>query len=205
MSDKKKKEELSEDEKLSRRVDALMNPKLPDPPVVKSGNVPPLDIFKGAPADVTKATRTAPEVSGKLLDKVDNSEEIPVSQPHTSTPKIIKSKLQPKDDPPKDPIDPKDPLGDTETDKAVSDIAAKEGDTLLALQDAIGRKASHVAGNLAEGDRRKALHRHWAWLIFFIVFIVLVLLALPLNPYTCRWPVGVRLRVTTDIFPSVCK
>jgi hypothetical protein len=58
---------------------------------------------------------------------------------------------------------------------------------------------------LAEQDRRKALHRHWFWLIFIVVFVFLVLLALPLNSYTCDWPVGIRLRVTTDILPSVCK
>lgn len=206
-------EELNEREKLNRRVDAMMDPKLPDPSPSARNGTPPLDIFKDAPADVTKATKTAPEVSGKLLDRVDDSKEElapesnrPEPKPQIKAPKPATTpKSRSQDDPPKDSVDQKDPLDDVETDKAVSDIAAKEGNTLLALQDAIGRKASHVAGDLAEGDRRKTRHRHWAWFIFLACFVIFILLAMPLNPYTCRWPVGIRLSVTTDILPSVCK
>ncbi len=179
---KNKPEELSEQERVNKRVDAMLNPKLPDPP---------LDIFQDA--------KTAPEVSGKLLDKVDDNVDTD-TQP---------TKLQPPAKKPepanKDPVSPKDPLSDETTDEAVADIAAKEGNTLLALQDAIGRKASHVAGDLAQQDRRAVKRRRWAWFIFLVLFVVLVLLALPLDPYTCRWPVGIRLSMTTDIFPSVCK
>lgn len=177
---KDKPEESSEQERINKRVDAMLNPKLPDPP---------LDIFKDA--------TTAPELSGELLDKVDDdvSTAVPTVQPR-----------RPAKKPEPVPHEPaKDPLDDQATDEAVTDIAAKEGNTLLALQDAIGRKASHVAGDLAQEDRRAAKRRRWAWFIFLVVFAALVLLALPLNPYTCRWPVGIRLRVTTDIFPSVCK
>jgi hypothetical protein len=147
-----------------------------------------------------KAPKTAPEVSGKLLNKVDESKPAKKAS-------VVKtaSKSQPTEKRPTDPIKDKDPFADEATDNAVTDIAAKEGNTLLELQDAIGRKATRVAGDLAEQDRRKALHRHWFWLIFIVVFVFLVLLALPLNSYTCDWPVGIRLRVTTDILPSVCK
>ncbi len=183
---KDKPEELSEQERLNKRVDAMLNPKLPDPP---------LDIFKDA--------KTAPEVSGKLLDKVDDSVDAGTQPTQTQPPS---KKPEPATQPTKSPPEtPKDLLDDETTDEAVADIANKEGDTLLALQDAIGRKASHVAGDLAEQDRRAAKHRRWAWFIFLVLFVVLMLLALPLNPYTCHWPVGVRLSVTTDIFPSVCK
>jgi len=203
-----KKEELSEQEKVNRKVDAMLNPNSPDAPPAKKGEAPPLDIFKDAPPDVAKATRTAPEVSGKLLDGVDDSVEI---EPRTASPEPpAKTKTpagrQPQPQgPPRDSVGRKDPLEDTETDRAVTDIAAKEGNTLLALQDAIGRKASRLAGNLAEQDRKTARRRHWSWLIFLVVFVILILLVLPLNSYTCRWPVGIRLRVTTDILPSVCK
>jgi hypothetical protein len=187
-----KTKEQSEQEQINKRVDAMLDPKSPNPMASKNNVEPPLDIFKDA--------KTAPELSGKLLGKVDDSPRLPVKKP--------KPQPQPEDSPadiPTDPVGQEDPLADTETDKAVTDIAAKEGNTLLALQDAIGRKASHVAGDLAEQDRRSARRRRWAWFTFLVLFVILLLLALPLNPYTCRWPVGIRLSVTTDIFPSVCK
>lgn len=158
----------------------MLDPKAPDPP--------PLDIFKGA-------AQTAPEVSGKLLSKVDTDAAPPAQSPQKASPESPKEPVGQSDD----------PLADAETERAVTDIAAKEGDTLLALQDAIGNKATRAAGQLAEQDRQAARRRRWAWLIFLVVFGALVLLALPLNTYTCHWPVGVRLRVTTDILPSVCK
>lgn len=178
--------ELGDQDKLNRRVDVIMDPKQPD--------VPPLDMFEDA--------KTAPELPGKAPDKAHQETSKP-----TATAKIVRvaDSSQASEEPPKDPINKKDPLDDEATDEAVNDIAAKESNTLLALQDAIGDKATRVAGNLAEQDRKKALHRHWFWLIFVLVFIVLVLLALPLDSYTCRWPVGIHLRLTTDIFPSVCK
>ncbi|HVX48126.1 MAG TPA: hypothetical protein VHA05_02100 [Candidatus Saccharimonadales bacterium] len=154
-----------------------------------------------------ESAKTAPEVSGKLLNKVDKdvgSVNIPVKRRKSAAgPTLTPDNATPKA--PTDPIADDDPLDDEATDDAVTDIAAKEGNTLLALQDAIGDKATRVAGDLAEQDRRKASHRHWAWLIFFVVVIVIILLALPLNSHTCHWPVGIRLRVTTDILPSVCK
>jgi hypothetical protein len=205
---KDKSEELSEQELINRRVDAMLDPRQPDEPVSassKKDEVPPLDIFKDASPRVAQAAKTAPEVSGKLLDKVDDKIE------NQSTPrpqKPVKESPEPPEpapDPPKDPIDQQDPLDDDVTDKAVEDIATKEGNTLLALQDALGRKASRKAGDLAEEDRRAAKRRRWGGFIFLVLFVVFVLLALPLTAYTCRWPVGIRLSVTTDIVPSVCK
>ncbi len=96
-------------------------------------------------------------------------------------------------------------MGNQATDQAVDDIASKEGDTMLALQDAIGRKASHMAGDLAEQDRRRRRHKRM-WLFFLLIVLVgLFLLAVPYTSYSCHWPVGIRLRLTTDILPSVCK
>lgn len=183
---KNDQKELSDQDKLNRRVDAMLDTKQPD--------VAPLDIFKDS--------QTAPELTGKLAEKVDVpivEHSVPVKAASVSTTPEVPKGL------PKDPVSQKDPLDDEATDEAINDIAAKESNTLLALQDAIGDKATRVAGNLAEQDRRKARHRHWFWLIFIVVFIILVLLALPLDPYTCRWPVGIHLRATTAILPSVCK
>lgn len=131
MSKKKndKQKELSEQEKINRRVDAMLDPKLPDSPPDKAESVPPLDIFKGA--------KTAPELSGKLIEKVDKdldkSDEAPVPAKHVA-PKPAAS-TPAAADPPTDPVTKQDPLDDEATDKAVTDIAAKEGNTLLALQD----------------------------------------------------------------------
>lgn len=152
------------------------------------------------PKEEAESAKTAPEVSGKLLAEVDkNVGSVNIPPDPCPTPAIGVPEA------PTDPVAETDPLDDEVTDNAVIDIAAKEGNTLLALQDAIGNKATRVAGDLAEQDRKKARHRRWAWLIFFIVVVVLILLALPLNSRTCHWPVGIRLRVTTDILPSVCK
>lgn len=187
----------------------MLDPKSPDKPAGRKGT-PALDIFKDAPPEVAKATKTAPEVSGKLLEEVDHDVATESPPPRHAIPALKKSSRlvgpdAPRQDPPTDPVRDDDPLADDTTDAAVTDIAAKEGNALLALQDALGHKATRVAGKLAEEDRRKARRRHWFWLVFVVAFILLVLLALPLDSYTCHWPVGIRLRVTTDILPSVCR
>lgn len=152
------------------------------------------------PKEEVESAKTAPEVSGKLLTEVDkNVGSVNIPPDPSPAPTTGASEA------PTDPIVETDPLDEEATDDAVIDIAAKEGNTLLALQDAIGDKATRVAGDLAEQDRRKARHRRWAWLILFIIVVILILLALPLNPRTCHWPVGIRLRLTTNILPSVCK
>lgn len=205
---------LSEQEIINRRVDAMLNPNEPDVPTPKKGKMPPLDIFKDAPIGVAESAQTAPEVSGKLLDKVDDkideNKKPEQAKPKPSIRKPAKitepsAAPAPTPDPPKDPVNQTDPLDDKATDEAVEDIATKEGNTLLALQDAIGRKASRVAGSLAEEDRKAARRRRWVWFLLVVVLVVAVLFALPLTSYTCRWPVGIRLSVTTDILPSVCK
>lgn len=195
MPKKKNSEELSEEEKLNRRVDAMLDPKLPDPPEPKDDGVPPLDIFKGA--------KTAPVLGSKQVDKVDEPEPQNIPEPKPK-PNPAPVSSPPPTVPEKQAL-PADPLEDSGTDEAVIDIANKEGDTLLELQDALGHKATRVAGKLAERDRQAARRRRWAWCAFLLAFVLLVLLALPFNPYTCRWPVAIRLSVTTDILPSVCK
>lgn len=205
MSKKKDTEELSETEKINQRVDAMLDPRLPDPPAPKNDGVPPLDIFKNI--------QTAPELGGKLAGKTkdDSPTDTPKPQPAPAPkpkpkpqPSPVPAAVPPANDPETRDL-PADPLEDPGTDKAVTDIAAKEGDTLLDLQDALGHKATRVAGRLAEHDRQTARRRRWAWFLFLVIFVFLVLLALPLNSYTCRWPVAIRLSVTTDILPSVCK
>ena len=160
------------------------------------------------------AAKTAPEVSGKLLHQVDT--DVGEDQTTPAKPKPIPSREAPK--PESQPEEHPEPqavndttsvqatdLDDQTTEQAVDDIASKEANTMLALQDAIGRKASRIAGDLAQKDRQAARRRKWAWFALFVLAVALLLLAVPYTPYTCRWPVGVRLRVTTDILPSVCK
>ena len=164
----------------------------------------------------TKTTKTAPELSGQLADKVSVEETDTVRPVSSKDAGQLNGQARParhkkspppesNEDPADLPIGNEDPFDDQITNRAVTDIAAKEGNTLLALQDAIGRKASRIAGQLAERDRRAARRRHWFWLLFIVFIIVVVLLVLPFNSHTCHWPVGIRLRVMTDILPSVCK
>lgn len=107
----------------------------------------------------------------------------------------------------KKPLDIKPgPLEDKDTDQAVEDIASKEGDTILALQDAIGKKASRVAGDLAQQDKaRRSRHHAQVWFLVLLLLIALFLFVSPYTRYTCHWSPGIRLRFMTDIFPSVCK
>lgn len=210
MSKKKdREEELNPEEALNRRVDAMLDPKLPDPVIPKKNDVPPLDIFKDAPIEVTKATKTAPEVAGAMLQKVDvdadEDAKPPVARP--KSPKQEKTPLKPKKEssstspaasPPRQ--DESTAFDDQETDRAVDDIAANESDTMLALQDALVRKKSRETASEPSHKGRAA-----AWTMLLVLAIVMFLLIAPYNSYTCHWPVGIRLRLTTDILPSVCK
>ncbi len=214
--------EDSEEEVLNKRVDAIMDPNAPDPSSQKTRAAPAIDIFKDAPAEVAQATKTAPEVSGELLKDVDKdvieSQQSSLSKPKKVNPGLKNEKgsktntvhikpVAPPESPTK--INPPESktidLDDRATAEAVKDIASKESDTILALQDAIGRKASHLAGDLAEGDKRAARRKRRVLLMLLAIAVLLFLLAVPHISYTCHWSIGIRLRFTTDILPSVCK
>lgn len=217
---KKKDHKLSEaheEETLNKRVDAIMDPDLPDLVSSKSTEVQPIDIFKDAPPAVSQATKTAPEVPDKLLKDVDTGSIEDQATPTTplKKPNIKPAPTKPEQTPETVPAEAESTksvskiksteLEDQATDRAVEDIAAKESDTMLALQDALGRKASRVAGELAEDDKRAARRKKITLWVLLIVVVVLFLLAVPHISYTCHWPFGIRLRFTTDILPSVCK
>jgi hypothetical protein len=151
-----------------------------------------------------KTSRTAPEVPDDLLAKVNTKTKPVKAQPPPAKPP---EPTQPEaaEEVADQPEDRTTQLDDQATNQAVDDIAAKEANTMLELQDAIGRKATRLADDLAQQDRRRARRRRWAWFSLFILVAALLLLATPYTPYTCRWSVAARLRLTTDILPSVCK
>jgi hypothetical protein len=77
------------------------------------------------------------------------------------------------------------PLNDRDTDLAVDDIAEKEGDTLLALEDAQADKRSRIAlGANKSGwkNRLKTIFKSkWTWLT--VLVIVVALFGVPLTRY----------------------
>jgi hypothetical protein len=63
----------------------------------------------------------------------------------------------------------KDPLEDNATDKAVDDIVAHEGDTVLAVNDALtARKEATAQPGRPSGARS---HHRWFWLIILIILL----------------------------------
>lgn len=68
---------------------------------------------------------------------------------------------------------PTEPFGDQKTDQAVDDIAAKESDTILAVEDArVARKTQAVNSQPGRGAKLKALLKNkWIWLGLLIVLL----------------------------------
>lgn len=222
MRDKKEKNEKTpEREALERQVDAMMDPKRPDPvpaPSAEPGLVPPAEPA-AAPAPIAAdmdnteslpSAKTAPELSPRLRKKipVDHDSEEPdepalkpasasVSAPPLSIDELdkIAGKIEP--DKPAEPEDPapeaseKDgtelstDLDDSQTEKAVDDIVAREGDVMLALQDAATGKAKKTNPKSSphgwKAKLRALLRNKWTWVI--VAVLLIVLFSLPITRY----------------------
>jgi hypothetical protein len=127
-------------------------------------------------ADV--APSTAPELTGAV------SADAP-KQPGAATERA---------DPAQEPPEPKAPSGgelspgdqtaeveDTDTDKAVDDIAAHEADTMLAVQDALGRKHSQPEPSGWKDKLKRLLKSRRTWAV--IVIVILLAFAIPVTRY----------------------
>jgi hypothetical protein len=161
------------DQVLVRRVDAMMNV---DQPEVEPPSDPEPVTAKPKPKTKAKpkpkkpaATKTAPKLSPKLLEGLETNyeNEAPV-EPE------VELEAEPDIEPIEDPGDTDtstdaDPLEDPTTDEAVDDIVAHEGDTVLAVNDALlAREQDQAEAATPAGPRVK--HK-WGWFIFLIVVI----------------------------------
>jgi hypothetical protein len=88
-------------------------------------------------------------------------------------------------------------LEDADTDQAVDDIAAHEGDTMLAVQDALGRKHSQPEPSGWKSKLKKLLKSRRTWALIFI--LILVLFALPVTRYKLLGLVIKKTAVVTVI------
>ncbi|HSW37808.1 MAG TPA: hypothetical protein VLG37_05605 [Candidatus Saccharimonadales bacterium] len=151
-----------QERELEARVDAMMDPTKPDVKtspikaikVESEDSLPPLDIFKDP--------KTAPEVPKNLLEDIGAADSAVNSAPKT----------------PKSPVAAGD---DPETEAAVNDIAAHEGDELLAAEDAAKTKA--VTPKSPPKTKLAALfHNKWFW-IAGALLVIAAALAIPFSRY----------------------
>lgn len=190
MRDKKKSQakKTSEQEALEKHVDAIMDPKQPDTPAAKK----PEPAISAAAAPVAQSTPTAPQLSPKLRKQVDVAGEsgkpLSIDKLDELTEQITKSAKSKK---PKKPeketgletaVEPAEPeespapaditeesagLDDPQTDKAVDDIVAYEGDVMLAVADSTAEEHNR---QIAEQTKPKG---HPALAVIFWIFIAI--------------------------------
>jgi len=191
----------SKEEELIKRVDAMLDPKAtaspkpaaaPSTPSKAQPTPPPLDIFKD--------TKTAPEVPGTTIKPASQSkantaptiEEVAAkaeqakSTPPEESQKSVETPQTNEATPEPLPIDDSNPtIENKETDKAVADIVAKEGDAMLAAQDAATKKANTPAKpQEATGIKakvKKVLKSKTTWAI--VAALLIVLFAIPYTRY----------------------
>jgi hypothetical protein len=182
MADKKPNppEQPDQDPDLTKRVDDMMaagdkdsqpavSPDLNPQPREKPTSAPPLDaVYK---PDKPKK----PPIIIKLADEKSDEPGPPKEQAAASA---AEPETETAELPATTPID------DQKTDEAVDDIAAKEGDTALALQDAkAAKQAKAVNGNKSSWKARlkSLLKNKWTWVGVGVV--LLIIFALPFTRY----------------------
>jgi len=163
-----------EEDALTKRIDDMMDVNRPDAvtakPAATAGNAP-IDIFKDKPSPLT-----APKLSSKLrkeveVKAVESEPKIspkPVETPNPKTEDAADE--QPAAEDPA-PVKQSTELDDPATEEAVTDIVAKEGDELLAIEDARVRKATPVAkDNGGFKDKLRGLFKNkWTWIVVVLI------------------------------------
>jgi hypothetical protein len=178
-------EQSADDKALEHRVDVMMSTELAKVSALaaeKLGGKKPAASSE-AKSEVKEDQKTAPKLSAKLLKGVEAGEaseepktpaEPPIvialadeAKPEEPAPAPEVPESQPEPAPTLTPEN--DPLEDSGTDEAVDDIVAKEGDTILAVGDALVAQEQRTA---TPGQTSGPPSKHkWLW------FLVLVVLA----------------------------
>jgi len=162
MADKNKKPPVTEAAALEAKVDAMMDPTVPDksmggvPAQSKSGDPtpPPLNIFASAPS--------APELPKAGQSKVNAPEKTLVINESSNPEPTLSSQPALKDG----------VLDDATSDKAIDDIVAHESDTILAAEDA------ELAASAQETEPEEPVEHHYYIFWSFITIIALIAIAI---------------------------
>jgi hypothetical protein len=179
MRDKKKSksEKTSEQDALVQRVDSMMSTELPaatPPKPVVMADEPDDDGAGDKKSEVIapKTQKTAPELLTEPLKDTEAEEspdETPEEPVDDAEPEPAETEAAPAetDEPPQAPA--KDPLEDSATDQAVDDIVSHEGDTVLAVDDALtARKQATAEPGQPSGPHSS--HKTF-WIIILIVLL----------------------------------
>jgi len=204
----------SEQDELIQRVDALMDPKAtkkPDAPdsILSEAKPtpPPLDIFKDKAPSESVTTKTAPEVPGAIPVKVTKAAVKTAPEPK---PDVAASEAKPIVEPVPDTestepmeISESNPeIDNADTDKAVADIVANEGDIVLAVADASADKAEKVSKDDRPGFKAKLkrmLKSKKTWAI--VIALLVILFAIPQTRYAILG-LAIKKQVTVVVTDS---
>lgn len=193
-----------EEAALTERIDAMMDPKRPDPP---SGSAAkgsePLDIFKDipdskrpvpevkpdpAPAIASAPTSSAPTVPGDLLKDLPETthpdEPVPEPKVEAVEPKPPEAEPPEQEPAPEQPAET-DPLNNAANDKAVDEIMAKESDDTLAETEAPAETPEAepekpTSGGL-KAKLKAILKSRRTWL--FVLLLIVIIMAVPMTRY----------------------
>jgi hypothetical protein len=185
MSNKKSDEagKSPELQELEQRVDAMMSTEQPKDKAAKVTAVPAkktssLRIISDYPGN----QKTAPKLPAKLLKNITAEAPAaaappePAAEPEPEKPPAEPVPVAPAEveEPPSEPIVSTDNLlENSETDRAVEDIVIHEGDTQLAVDDAIAKRKAAEADNVhGPGLISRFFSSPWTWL--FIIGIAAV-------------------------------
>jgi len=203
---KKEKQPESEESALAERIDAMLDPRRADKPISSSsptpaGSPPPLDIFKGKPAPIVEKAeiKTAPPVPGAV--EVEKAVPPKSTAPEPTTEKPEPEMASPAEPPAQEPeqkaeVDP-DPIDDAETDKAVDEIAASDGDALIAAEDEARAPKAIVEEETSWKEKIASLVRSkWFWL--GVVILLIAVFVWPTSRYkvlglAIKKPIGVQI------------
>jgi cobalamin biosynthesis Mg chelatase CobN len=200
MRDKKKAtpEKTPEQEALEKRVDAMMDPKRPDEPIENELAPPAEDpeptVTAVSPpaADPPTTATTAPQLSPKLRKQIavtevpaqplsiDKLDELTKSITESDTPKKTKKSADKSEKPDKQEesdeqeniTEQSTDLDDAQTDEAVEDIVAYEGDVMLAVADSTAEERNRQA---EEPSAQKG-HPVFSVIIWVLVAAVVMLI-----------------------------
>jgi len=185
---------------LTQRVDAMMDPRQPDPatqPEVVPGDKPEIDIFK--------EIGTAPKLSPKLKKTIASIGKDETANPEEAVPAIVNSVASDtvsEDDNSNQVPDLEagtlmtSELSDPDTDKAVDDIVVKEGDQVLEAEDSKSKKTDTADKQPSawKAKLQKLVKNKWTWIGLGVV--LLAVLAVPVTRYQV---LGLVLKGKADI------
>ncbi len=190
----------NEDEALVKRIDEMMDPRAAKASTeAKAPAIEPqkeLDPVQPPPLDIFKETKTAPIVPGTITKPTDSKpaatpkDEVPEKSDKKNSAESHENDKQPEEEPQEanieaKPIDENNPeIENPETDKAVEDIVAKEGDAVLEAEDKVAKKAESQADSDPKKPSKikRILKSKKTWAI--IASILVILFAVPATRYT---------------------